>query len=169
MNKKILGEHINPEQLKGAMRAWITGVAIVTGIHNNHMHGMTANSFNSIALVPPTVLVALRRQTRTQKLVQSGGVFAVSILSRAQLDLAQRFAGQVDLNQARFDGVETFAMITGAPLIKGAIAFFDCLVVHTFDVGGTSVFLGEVLAAKNLRGDQDPLLYFNREWRKLEK
>lgn len=128
---------------------------------------MTANSFNSIALSPPSVLVALRRSTRTQKLVQEGGVFAVSVLSTTQLELAQRFAGQVNLNQPRFDGVETFSMITGAPLIKGAMAYFDCQVMRNFDVGGTSVFLGEVLAVENLRDDQDPLLYFNREWRKL--
>ena len=163
MENKIVEENILPERLKAAMRAWITGVAIVTGYHKSRMHGMTANSFNSIALSPPTVLVALRRETRTQKLVQEGGVFAVSVLSTTQLELAQRFAGQVDLNQARFDGVETFSMITGAPLIKGAIAYFDCQVVRSIDVGGTSVFLGEVLAAENVRGDQDPLLYFNRE------
>lgn len=160
-------EKINPEQLKEAMRTWITGVAIVTGYHQGETHGMTANSFNSIALSPPTVLVALRHHTHTQHLVREGGVFGVSILDINQVDLAKRFAGQAELDQPRFNGVETFTLLTGAPLIKNSIAYLDCQVVNTFDVGGTSVFLGEVLVTQVDQTDPAPLLYFNQQWRKL--
>ncbi len=158
---------IEPEKLKAAMRAWITGVAIVTSFHQGLFHGMTANSFNSIALSPPTVLVALRQHTRTQHLVSTGGVFGVSILETHQVGLAKRFAGQTDLDRPRFEGVETFTMVTGAPLIKNAMAHFDCKVVNAFDVGDTTVFLGEVLDANIPAGEQQPLLYLNRRWRKL--
>jgi flavin reductase (DIM6/NTAB) family NADH-FMN oxidoreductase RutF len=155
------------DKLRNAMRAWITGVAIVTGHHDGTVHGMTANSFNSIALSPPTVLVALRQHTRTQHLVKQGGVFAVSILDTHQVALAKRFAGQIDSNLPRFEGVDTFSMSTGAPLIKDAIAFLDCKVVNAFDVGGTTVYIGEVLEARKSKAEHYPLLYFNREWRKL--
>lgn len=160
-------EKINPEQLKEVMRTWITGVAIVTGYHQGETHGMTANSFNSITLSPPTVLVALRHHTRTQHLVREGGVFGVSILDINQADLAKRFAGQAKIDQPRFDGVETFTLLTGAPLIKNSIAYLDCQVVNSFDVGGTTVFLGEVLVTQVDQTDSAPLLYFNQQWRKL--
>jgi flavin reductase (DIM6/NTAB) family NADH-FMN oxidoreductase RutF len=160
---------IDAEQLKEAMRAWITGVAIVTGYHNGIIHGMTANSFNSIALSPPTVLVALQQHTRTQQVVKEGGVFAISILNTEQINLAKRFAGQINPGQPRFEGIETFHLISKAPLIKQGIAFFDCKVVNSFDVGKTSVFLGEVLAAKNDANGREPLIYINREWRRLAK
>jgi len=163
MNNKI-----NPEQLKAVMRAWITGVAIVTGYHEGVVHGMTANSFNSIALTPPTVLVALRQHTRTQHLVKEGGVFGVSILHHHQVALAKRFAGQSTIETHRFDGVETFSMVTGAPLIKTAMAFLDCRVVNSFSVGDTTVFLGEVLGTQqNFNHENKPLLYLNQQWRKL--
>lgn len=158
---------INPEQLKEAMRSWITGVAIVTGYHNGEIHGMTANSFNSIALSPPTVLVALRKHTRTNHIVKAGGVFGVSILNTEQEDLAKRFAGQIAIDQPRFQGVDTFNLVTKAPLIKKGIAFLDCKVINSFDVGDTTVFLGEVMAAKKNGSGGDPLLYLNREWRRL--
>jgi 3-hydroxy-9,10-secoandrosta-1,3,5(10)-triene-9,17-dione monooxygenase reductase component len=158
---------INPEQLKEAMRAWITGVAIVTGYHDGDIHGMTANSFNSIALSPPTVLVALRQHTRTNQIVKAGGVFGVSILNTDQEDLAKRFAGQIDIDQPRFQGVDTFNLVTKAPLIEKGIAFLDCKVINSFDVGDTTVFLGEVLAARKNGSGADPLLYLNREWRRL--
>lgn len=160
---------INPEQLKQAMRRWITGVAIVTGHHEDAVHGMTANSFNSIALSPPTVLVALAQHTRTQHLVKAGGSFGVSILSKSQINIAQRFAGQIDSDIPRFEGIETFTLETGAPLIAGAMAYFDCEVVQNFDVGNTTVFIGEVLQAEMGSDGHEPLLYFNRQWRKLAK
>ena len=160
---------INPESLKEVMRAWATGVAIVTGRHENLIHGMTVNSFNSIALEPPTVLVALQQHTRTRNLVIEGGIFGVSILDSAQVGLARRFAGQIDPNISRFENVATFELETGAPLIAGAIAFLDCKVIKHFDVGNTTVFLGEVIASKlNENEGHHPLLYFNRQWRGLE-
>jgi len=158
---------VNPEELKQAMRAWITGVAIVTSYYNGIVHGMTANSFNSISLSPPTVLVALRHRTRTQQLVKEGGVFGVTILNTEQIELAKLFAGQIDSDKPRFEGVDTFTMETNSPLIRQGMAFFDCKVVNSFDVGGTTVFLGEVLAALNNGKGHDPLLYINREWRRL--
>ena len=160
-------EKLDAEQLKEAMRGWITGVSIVTGKYDGKIHGMTANSFNSISLSPPTVLVALRHHTRTQQLVKAGGIFAVSILDTHQMELAKRFAGQIDSDQPRFEGVETFSMITGAPLIKDAMAYLDCKVINSFDVGATTVFLGEVLAAQRSLNGNNPLLYFNRRWRRL--
>lgn len=164
-----MNEIITPEQLKEVMRSWITGVAIVTGYHQGNVHGMTANSFNSIALSPPTVMIALQHYSRTQQLVKEGKVFAVSILNHTQQALALKFAGQSEDGHHRFEGVETFTMLTGAPLIKDAMAHLDCVVVHSFDVGQTTVFLGEVVKAQKLDSSQEPLLYFNRGWRKLAK
>ena len=168
-DEKII-QMIKPEDLKEAMRSWLTGVAIVTGRDGEAFHGMTANSFNSLALDPPTVLVALRHHTRTQQLVRKGRNFGVSILDIHQLGLARRFAGQTELDKPRFEGVETFELVTGAPLISQATAFLDCKVIKDFDVGETTVFIGEVLASRVDPGEgKEPLLYFNRQWRKLER
>ncbi|MDY6867989.1 MAG: flavin reductase family protein [Chloroflexota bacterium] len=167
MKKETINENTKPEELKQAMRSWITGVAIVTGYHEEKIHGMTANSFNSLALSPPTVLVALRQHTRTRHLVMEGGVFGVSILNTHQIDIAKRFAGQIDQDQPRFENVDTFSLVTGAPLIKDSLAFLDCSVVNSVEVGETTVFFGKVLAVKINGDNPDPLLYVNREWRKL--
>lgn len=165
----MMTNKIDPEQLKQAMRTWVTGVVIVTGNHNGNVHGMTANSFNAISLSPPTIIVALQNHSRTRKIVQDGGVFGVSILESEQIEIAQRFAGQIDPNKPRFEGVDTFTLETGAPLIANACGFLDCKVVKTFDVGNTTVFLGEVLDAKVNRDHQEPLLYLNRKWKRLAR
>jgi flavin reductase (DIM6/NTAB) family NADH-FMN oxidoreductase RutF len=168
-DEKII-QMIKPEDLKEAMRSWLTGVAIVTSRSGEASHGMTANSFNSLALDPPTVMVALRHHTRTQQLVHKSQVFAVSILDIHQIGLARRFAGQTEIDKPRFEGVETFEMVTGAPMIHNATAYLDCKVIKDFDIGETTVFIGEVVASRINPGDgKEPLLYFNRQWRKLER
>lgn len=162
-----MNNSIDPEQLKKAMRTWVTGIAIVTGNHNGQTHGLTANSFNAIALSPPTILIALQNQSQTKEIVQCGGVFGISILESRQISIAQRFAGQIDADRPRFEGIETFTMSTGSPMIKNACAYLDCKVVRTFNVGNTTVFLGEVIEAKVNGNNHEPLLYLNRKWRNL--
>jgi len=162
-----MSDHISPEQLKQVMRSWITGVAIVTACQAGVFHGMTVNSFTSIALSPPTVMIALQQSTRTEKAVKGGRAFGVTILGVDQESLARRFASQLGEDQSRFAGVDTFTMVTGVPLIAGGLAFLECQVVNAFDVGATTVFFGEVLAMKNGANGCSPLLYFNRDWRRL--
>jgi flavin reductase (DIM6/NTAB) family NADH-FMN oxidoreductase RutF len=68
----------------------------------------------------------------------------------------------------RFAGLETFTLTTGAPLLAtGALAWFDCRVVATYEAGNHTVFIGEVLAVKSSdRGK--PLIYFDRDYRSLD-
>lgn len=162
-----MSDYISPEQLKQVMRSWITGVAIVTACQAGVYHGMTVNSFTSIALSPPTVMIALQQSTRTEKAVKAGRTFGVTILGIDQESLARRFAGQLGEDQSRFAGVDTFTMVTGVPLIAGGLAFLECQVVNAFDVGATTVFFGEVLAMKNEANGRSPLLYFNRDWKRV--
>ena len=169
MKEKLINKPIEPEILKETMRTWITGVTIITGSHGDQSHGMTANSFNSIALDPPTVLVALQYHARTEFLVRESGFFGVTILEVKQTELAKRFAGQMDPDKPRFEGLETFTLKSDAPLIRGGLAYLDCQVVRSIVVGSTSVFLGEVIAAQVDRQEGDaPLLYYNRQWRQLQ-
>ena len=162
-----MSDHSSPEQLKQVMRSWITGVAIVTACQAGVFHGMTVNSFTSIALSPPTVMIALQQGTRTEQAVKAGRTFGVTILGIDQETLARRFAGQIGEDQSRFAGVDTFTMVTDVPLITGGLAFLDCQVVNAFDVGATTVFFGEVLAAQSDTIGRAPLLYFNRDWKRL--
>jgi flavin reductase len=162
-----MSDHIHQEQLKQVMRSWITGVAIVTACQAGVCHGMTVNSFTSIALSPPTIMVALQQGTRTQQAVQTAHAFGVTILGINQETLARRFAGQLGEDQSRFANVDTFTLVSGAPFIKGGLAYLDCQVVNAFDIGASTVFFGEVLASQSDADGRAPLLYFNRDWRRL--
>jgi len=152
---------LDPEQLRHAMRAWTTGVAVVTAIYEGQQYGMTVNSFTSISLEPPLVSVALKQLTHTHDLVVKSNEFAVTILSSEQKELSDIFAGKVPHIHDRFDSLETETMVTPAPLIKGGMAYFNCRVVNAIPVGENTLFVAEVIAARG-EGEGNPLVYHNR-------
>jgi flavin reductase (DIM6/NTAB) family NADH-FMN oxidoreductase RutF len=159
---------LDSETLRRAMRAWTTGVAIVTSIYGDQQYGMTVNSFTSISLEPPLVSVALRQLTHTHELVVKSGMFSITILTSAQKELSDRFAGKLPNITNRFDGVQTETISLDSPVFKDGMAYFDCRVVNSIPVGENTLFVAEVLDARG-QGEGEPLVYHNREYWKLTK
>ena len=156
---------LDPEQLRRAMRAWTTGVAIVTATHNGKQYGMTVNSFTSISLEPPLISVTLKRLTHTHELVEASGEFSVTILSAYQKELSDRFAGKQPEIKDRFEDVPIETLSIRAPLIKGGMAYFNCRVVNSMPVGENTLFVAEVIAVSRIgdgEGEGNPLVYHNR-------
>ena len=154
------------EDLRHAMRRWATGITVVSAASGGRMHGMTVSSFTSLSLEPPLVLVALYRHSRTHALVQSAGHFGVTILSEAQREISDRFAGRMPDDADRFAGLEVVTLKSGAPLLREGLAWFDCRVQQTIPTGSHTLFVGEVLAAQSFTGRR-PLLYYDRAYRTL--
>jgi flavin reductase (DIM6/NTAB) family NADH-FMN oxidoreductase RutF len=179
---------VDPEEFRKAMRQWATGVAVVTAVYQDIRHGMTVNSFISISLDPPLVLVSLEHQTRTYHLVEQSGSYGVTILAQEQQEISDCFAGRHTEIENRFSNVPTYDLVTGAPFIEGGLASFDCRVVSKYDAGTHTLFIGEVVALKinsspvgggSFPGDpppeegdhpgyHDPLIYYNRAYRRLQ-
>jgi flavin reductase (DIM6/NTAB) family NADH-FMN oxidoreductase RutF len=159
---------LDPEKLRHAMRAWTTGVAIVTSIYADQQYGMTINSFTSVSLEPPLICVTLKRLTHTHDLVVKSGMFSVTILTSAQKDLSDRFAGKLPNITDRFEGVQTETISLDSAVFKEGMAYFDCLVVSSMPVGENTLFVAEVVDARG-EGGGEPLVYHNREYWKLTK
>jgi flavin reductase (DIM6/NTAB) family NADH-FMN oxidoreductase RutF len=159
---------LDPEKLRHAMRAWTTGVAIVTSIYEDQQYGMTVNSFTSISLEPPLICVTLKRLTHTHDLVVKSGMFSVTILTSAQKELSDRFAGKMPQITNRFEGVQTETISLDSPVFKEGMAYFDCNVISSMPVGENTLFIAEVVDARG-EGEGEPLVYHNREYWKLTK
>ncbi len=158
---------LNGEKLRRAMRCWTTGVAVVTSRYGEIEHGMTVNSFTSVSLEPPRIVVTLASTTRTHALVQKSQIFAVTILGQHQMELAERFAGHIPEIGDRLAGLEVKTLISGAPLLCHGMAHIDCRVVHSYPMPSSTLFVGEVLASEVCQ-DHFPLVYFNRKYRRLD-
>jgi len=156
----------NSEDLRVAMRNWATGVCVVAVAWDGARHGMTVNTFTSLSLDPPLVMISLERTTKTHQLLEQTGCFAVTILRSDQQEISDRFAGRLLDDEDRFHDMETFTLLSGAPFLAGGLSFFDCQVVSTYPAGTHTVFIGVVQAVK--RGDAGkPLLYFHQDYHGL--
>jgi flavin reductase (DIM6/NTAB) family NADH-FMN oxidoreductase RutF len=161
------------EQLRLAMRNWVTGVSIVSSQLRDHeaqelviRYGMTVNSFVSISMDPPLVAVTLANATRTMTAVKDSGWFGVTILDQNQAYLADIFAGRIPDGGDRFVGVETFSLTGNVPLIRGGLASMDCKVIYEYPMPNSTLFIGEVQAVWLSEGGE-PLLYYNRAYHRL--
>lgn len=154
------------EDLRHVMRHWTTGVAVVTSAHQGIHHGMTVNSFTSVSLDPPIVTVTLASATRTHALVLQSGVLAITILNQDQIEISNRFAGRVPDEDDRFAHVETFSLVTGAPLISGGLGHLDGRILQSIPLPHSTLFVIEVLAVQ-VSPENKPLLYFNRDYHRL--
>jgi flavin reductase (DIM6/NTAB) family NADH-FMN oxidoreductase RutF len=157
---------VEADELRRVMRQWATGVTLVTAQDGGKPHGMTVSSFTSLSLDPPLVMISLENMARTHRMVTESGAFAVSILDEAQEDLADRFAGRIPDGEDRFAGVRYETARTGSPLPEGVLAYIDCEVVSSQAAGTHTVFVGRVVASGVRPGGQ-PLLYYNRNYRRL--
>lgn len=158
---------VDPEEMRVAMRKWASGVTIVAASYQGVKHGMTVNSFASVSLEPPIVLVSLSRDSRTHSLVMESGSFAVTFLKSDQQEVSERFAGRTADDEDRFAGLGDHVLKTGAPVLDGCLAVLDCRVVATHESGTNTLVIGEVVAAESCE-DSLPLLYFNRQYRQMQ-
>ncbi len=156
---------ITAEKFKQVMRNWTTGITIITSEYQGYIHGMTVNSFTSISVEPPIVIISLANQTRTCELVKNSHVFGVTILSSAQKEISNSFAGKIAENEDRFAGLKTFFLSSPCPLISGGLAWLDCAIIDEIKMDNSTLFIAKVLAAKI--GSGDPLIHHNRNYYRL--
>jgi flavin reductase (DIM6/NTAB) family NADH-FMN oxidoreductase RutF len=145
------------------MRAFPTGVTVVTSLKEGEPRGITITAFSSVSAEPPMILICVNREARSYLYISSSRIFCVNVLSEEQRELAERFSGKVRERQFEEIGYET--AITGAPVLRGTVGYFDCTVEGEHHVGTHSIFIGRVVAC-DARGGK-PLGYYNATYSHL--
>lgn len=156
---------ISPQAFLRACAQFSTGVAIATVLDpEGAPHGMTINSFTSVSLAPPLVLICIDHKARILDHFLTSEFFAINVLRENQQPLSERFATPGD---DRFGAVDWFPGETRMPLIPGALAVLECAVFQRTPAGDHTILIGEVVSA--IRHDGRPLVYFSSSYRELEK
>jgi flavin reductase (DIM6/NTAB) family NADH-FMN oxidoreductase RutF len=141
-------------QFRDALAEFATGVTIIATRDRARAGapryvGFTANSFNSVSLEPPLVSWCLSRRANTLPAFERCERYAISVLAVDQVDLAWRFAGT---HADRFEGVPFRLGWADAPLIDGAVAWFECRHFSRQAVGDHTLFVGEVMRCARAHG-----------------
>lgn len=146
-------EIIDIRTFREALGTFVTGVTVVTTRDARGASvGMTANSFTSVSLDPPLVLVCVGRASSNIATFAEASSFAVNILSEGQHDTAAQFARRgID----RFAGVSHRSGETGSPILQDCLAWFDCTLHQRVDAGDHMILIGRVRAFES--GKAHPL------------
>ena len=146
----------DPAQFRRACARFATGITVSTALAaDGTPHGFTANSFTSVSIEPPMVLICVDHRANVLRHFQDAKHFGVNILAQDQEALSVRFA---ERGLDRFVGIDWHTGATGVPLLGGALARFECATIQTLAAGDHTIILGEVLHAEWQEGA--PLLYF---------
>jgi flavin reductase (DIM6/NTAB) family NADH-FMN oxidoreductase RutF len=145
------------DSFRQAMRRVATGVTVVTSLKAGEPRGITVNAFASVSLNPPSLLICINREARSYLFISSSRIFCVNVLAGDQRRLAEHFSGKV--RDRQFSEVGYAVDATGAPVLHGTIAHFDCELAAEYHFGSHSILIGHVLSCSARPGS--PLGYFN--------
>lgn len=150
--------------LRDAMGCFATGITVVTA-HNAEgvPVGLTANSFTSVSLDPPLLLVCVANTSSNAAILRGAERFAVNLLHLGQQPTSSRFAGKAE---DRFAETPWEVGEMGPPVLTGSLGAFECAREAVHEGGDHFILLGRVLKA-TFEPRRDPLLYFRGKYRRL--
>jgi flavin reductase (DIM6/NTAB) family NADH-FMN oxidoreductase RutF len=135
---------IDPMTLRGAFGTFLTGVTVITTRDADGVpRGMTANSFTSVSLDPPLLLICVGKSATSFPAFAVSPSFAVNVLHDKQITLSAAFASKA---KDKFENVAHDTVHTGAPILRDCLTWFDCSVHQRLDVGDHVVLIGRIQA-----------------------
>jgi flavin reductase (DIM6/NTAB) family NADH-FMN oxidoreductase RutF/pimeloyl-ACP methyl ester carboxylesterase len=149
---------------RDALGCFATGVTVVTAMcPDGSPIGLTANSFTSVSLDPPMLLVCIANSAGSAPYLRDADRFAVNVLQIGQQPTSNRFAGK---GEDRFGVTPWEVGEYGTPVLTGSLSSFECARDAVHDGGDHFILVGRVLKAI-FEPRRDPLLYFRGKYRKL--
>jgi flavin reductase (DIM6/NTAB) family NADH-FMN oxidoreductase RutF len=154
----------DPRTLRDALGCFATGVTVVTCVASDGTPaGLTVNSFTSVSLDPPLLLVCLHRMAASSGALVEATHFAINVLQNGQQPASMRFATR---DEDRFGTTPWSRGEAGAPILADSLGVFECERYAVYDGGDHHILVGQVVKA-SFDASLDPLLYFRGRYRRL--
>ncbi len=142
--------------LRNAFGAFATGVTVVTTRQpDGTPRGFTANSFTSVSLDPPLLLICIAKSAHSCDVFVAAEHFAINVLSEDQKGIAGLFASR---NPDKFDIADWRSGTADVPLLNGSMASFTCSQERLVDAGDHIILIGRIVDF--VTEDGPPLGYF---------
>lgn len=143
------------EALKAFNRQFITGVTVVTTMDaEGKPRGLAVNSYNSVSLEPPLVMVCVQKTSSTYPALFASGHMGINILGCNQRDTLRTFASKAP---DKFADLEWHAGPNGSPLLDGSAAAIEVEIKERFQALTHTIFVGRVRTSEST--DNDPIIY----------
>lgn len=133
---------------KTALRMIPYGLYILTSAdEQGEIAAATINWVTQCSFKPPQVAVGVKADSGAHDLIKRSGHFALNVLGKGQQGLAFAFFKPAERDGHTVNGEPFEFRSTGSPVLEAAIACVECRLVHAYEGGDHSVFVGEVVDA----------------------
>jgi flavin reductase (DIM6/NTAB) family NADH-FMN oxidoreductase RutF len=133
---------INSREFRDALGCYPTGVTVVTTAdETGEPRGFTANSFTSVSLDPPLLLVCVAKSAHSHPVFSQAEVFSVNVLNDQQRDVSGLFASKA---ADKFQKAAWSPSDLKTPSIHGCLASFHCTKTQQIDAGDHTILIGQV-------------------------
>lgn len=150
--------------LRKVFGQFATGVCVVSVCDDDgNPTGVTVNSFTSLSMEPALCLFSLGKDQVSARWFGKDTPYVINVLEAAQEDVAWNFAR---FKEDKFEGIDTEpAAMINVPVIRHALAHFECRIWDVYDGGDHFIFVGQILAA--VQNDGDPLVFHGGKMKEL--
>jgi flavin reductase (DIM6/NTAB) family NADH-FMN oxidoreductase RutF/rubredoxin len=139
------------------------GLYIVSSGTKNRGNGFISNTFFQVTAEPPRFASCCNKDNFTAALISETGAFSVSVLQKdADPDIIGRFGYKSGKDTDKLAGMNIKYGETGVPIVlNDCVAYLECKVIQTIDVGTHLMFIGELLHSEIVDDGKDALTYLH--------
>jgi flavin reductase (DIM6/NTAB) family NADH-FMN oxidoreductase RutF len=133
------------------------GVYVIGVGDDKARNAFTAAWVMQVSFDPLLLALSINSHHSSYTLLRQTGVFSVNVLGKSQTELAAHF-GQ-PASASKLSTIDWTPGRMGAPLLRNAIAWFECEMIAEHPAGDHVLILGRVTDGKLLDSDAEPLTY----------
>ncbi len=156
---------MDPEAKKKLLRRIPTGLYVIGLASGEDRHGFTASWLSQASMKPPCVMVGVRADSQSFRMMKEGKTFSVNFIRKENKAVLEHFfKASTSRDGDRIGAYPTTTAKTGAPVLKEAIGFLECEVRSVVEgFGDHAVVIAEVVNAE-LKEDVEPLIMSDTPW-----
>ncbi len=150
--------------IKRSLGQMMSGVQVVGAAHGGEARLYTSHWVTQVSFEEPVIMASVSPKHDTHPLMVASGVFGVSILAADQIVEGQYFS--YPGRKFNHVAVEYVELVDGVPYVPNSIAHLRCEVFERKPMRDHELFFAEVIATREGRLGEPPLLYSSRlGWR----
>jgi flavin reductase (DIM6/NTAB) family NADH-FMN oxidoreductase RutF/rubredoxin len=137
------------------------GLYIVSSGDRNKGNGYISNTVFQVTSEPPRFAVCCNKNNYTSEVILQSGAFSVSVLHKGTSpEIFGRFGYKSGRDYNKLEGMSVRYGETNVPIIlNDSIAFLECKMIQTVDVGTHYIFIGELVGCEELDNTKEPITY----------
>ncbi len=137
------------------------GLYVVSSGDKTRGNGFIANTVFQVTAEPPDFAVCCNKNNLTSEFIKKSGAFAFSVLAQtASPEIFGKFGYRSGKDLDKMAGTTVKYESTGVPIVLDeCIAYFECKLVQTYDVGTHLIFIGELVNSQIIDDSTEPLTY----------